>query len=360
MAAGPGTGSGPGRTDAPAPPGAVKRWVLGARPRTLPAAVVPVLVGTAAAHPRFSSAILTGVPSSRAASVSVVHGPRHLPMPSGAWWLAAGALVVALALQVGTNYSNDYSDGIRGTDDARVGPLRLVASGLASAAAVKRAALASFAVAGLVGLMLAWATSWWLLLVGAACLAAGWFYTGGPRPYGYAGFGELFVFVFFGLVATEGTYYVQTEHLGGGAVLAGAVAVGLLATALLLANNLRDIETDRQAGKRTLAARVGRQPAGMVYVACVVLPFVVVLLWGVLALTGVVQPGGPGARTGHTGWVRDALVLLPLLVFPLAVNPIATVTGGAEGRALLPVLAATGRMQLLFGALLAVGIWQWN
>ncbi len=309
-----------------ASPGRVKRWVLGARPRTLPAALVPVLVGTAAAHPRF--------------------GPAGSPV-GDAWWRALGALVVALAIQVGTNYANDYSDGIRGTDDVRVGPVRLVATGLASPGAVKRAALLAFGVAGVVGVWLAAVTSWWVLLVGAACLAAGWFYTGGPRPYGYAGFGELFVFVFFGLVATEGTYYVQTDRLGGGVVLFAAVAVGLLATALLLANNLRDIDTDRLSGKRTLAARVGRRPAGWFYVASVALPFVGVAVWGALATSGVVG--------GH----QPVVTFLPLLAAPLAVGPIRTVRGDATGRALLPVLAATGRLQLVFGVLLSGALWWW-
>jgi len=311
---------------APPTPGPVKRWVLGARPRTLPAAVVPVLVGTAAAHPRYGS----GFPA-----VSLV------------WLRAVAALVVALAIQVGTNYANDYSDGIRGTDDARVGPVRLVATGLAAPGSVKRAALLAFGVAGLVGLWLAAVTSWWVLLVGAACLAAGWFYTGGPRPYGYAGFGELFVFVFFGLVATEGTYYVQTDRFGRGVVLYAAVAVGLLATALLLANNLRDIDTDRQSGKRTLAARIGRGPAGWCYMAAVGVPFALVAVWAVLALTGTVAGHQPG------------VTLLPLLALPLAVAPIRVVRSDAAGRALLPVLAATGRLQLVFGVLLSVALCWW-
>ncbi len=310
----------------PTVPGPVRRWVLGARPRTLPAALVPVLVGTAAAHPRV--------------------GPGF-PDVSHVWLRAVAALVVALAIQVGTNYANDYSDGIRGTDDARVGPVRLVATGLAAPGSVKRAAFVAFGVAGLAGLWLAAVTSWWVLVVGAACLAAGWFYTGGPRPYGYAGFGELFVFVFFGLVATEGTYYVQTERLGGGAVLAAAVAVGLLATALLLANNLRDIETDRRSGKRTLAARIGRVAAGRCYVAAVALPFALVAVWAVLAMTGTVA--------GH----QPVVTVLPLLAIPLAVAPIRVVRSDAAGRALLPVLAATGRLQLVFGVLLSASLYGW-
>ena len=330
--------TGPEMAAARGGPGPTKRWVVGARPRTLPAAVVPVLVGTAAAHP-----LSPGLPTSYAALT-------HVVAPSlwdSTWWRALGALVVALALQVGTNYANDYSDGIRGTDDQRVGPVRLVASGLVSPQAVKRAAMLAFGIAGGVGVALAWATSWWVLAVGAACLAAGWFYTGGPRPYGYAGFGELFVFVFFGLVATVGTYYVQTLRLGGGLVLSASVAVGLLATALLLANNLRDIDTDLISGKRTLAARVGRRTAGWLYVACVVVPFLGVLGWGLLAATGAIAGQHP------------VFAFLPLLALPLAIAPIRTVSGDATGRALLPVLAATGRLQLVFGALLAGAVWLW-
>ena len=323
-------------TPVPTAPGPVKRWVLGARPRTLPAALVPVVVGTAAAHQLGPRIWAHGAPLAGTAL------PRVNP-----WWCALGALVVALSIQVGTNYANDYSDGIRGTDDARVGPLRLVASGLASPSSVKRAALICFGVAGVVGLALAWATSWWILVVGAACLAAGWFYTGGPRPYGYAGLGELFVFVFFGLVATVGTYYVQTVRLGVPVVWFAAVLVGLLATALLLANNLRDIASDTDAGKQTLAVRVGRRAGGWMYVSCVVLPFVAVLVWAVLSVTGTLSA------------TRPPIAFLPLVAFPLALVPARVVNGDAEGRALLPVLAATGRLQLVFGVLLSVALWLW-
>jgi 1,4-dihydroxy-2-naphthoate octaprenyltransferase len=301
------------------------RWVAGARPRTLPAAVVPVVVGTAAAHP-WDGAV---------------------GAPSGAWWRAAGALVVALAIQIGTNYANDYSDGVRGTDRERVGPIRLVASGLASPSAVKRAALGSFALAAVVGLALAWATSWWIIAVGAACLAAGWLYTGGPRPYGYAGFGELFVFVFFGLVATAGTYYVQTRQLGLGVVWFAAALVGLYATALLLANNLRDIETDRVSGKMTLAVRLGRIGAGRLYTSCVLVPFVAVIGWSVWS-----------AAAGLS--VERVLVaLLPVLAVPLVVAPTRIVASDASGRGLLPVLAATARVQMVFGLLLAASLCLW-
>jgi 1,4-dihydroxy-2-naphthoate octaprenyltransferase len=255
--------------------------------------------------------------------------------------------VVALAIQIGTNYANDYSDGIRGTDDVRVGPVRLVAAGLATPAAVKRAALACFGLAAVVGLGLAWATSWWILLVGGACLLAGWFYTGGPRPYGYVGLGELFVFVFFGLVATLGTFYVQTLQLRVTVVWFAAAAVGLVATALLLANNLRDIGTDTVSGKRTLAVRLGRRRCGWLYIACVVLPFLGVLAWGFLSVTGAV------------GSARPVVAFLPLVTLPLVAGPVRLVRSDADGRALLPVLASTGRLQLAFGIGLSIALWLW-
>jgi 1,4-dihydroxy-2-naphthoate octaprenyltransferase len=240
---------------------------------------------------------------------------------------------VALALQVGTNYANDYSDGVRGTDANRVGPVRLVASGLASPAAVKRAAVAAFGVAAGAGLVLAAVSSWWLLLVGAACIAAGYLYTGGPRPYGYAGLGEVFVFIFFGLVATVGTAYVQMGRVTGLAVLV-AVPVGLLAVAMLVVNNLRDVGTDALSGKHTLAVRIGAPATRVLYAACVLLPF------ALAAATAVARP-----------WA-----LLALLAVPLAVPPVRAVVGGEEGRGLIAVLGAGGRLQLLFGALLALGL----
>jgi 1,4-dihydroxy-2-naphthoate polyprenyltransferase len=281
-------------------------WVAGARPRTLPASAVPVVVGTA---------------------VAATEG--HV-----IWWRAAAALVVAVAIQIGTNYANDYSDGVRGTDTRRVGPVRLVASGLAPPGAVRRAAIVSFGVAALAGLALAAAAGWWLILVGAACVAAGWLYTGGPRPYGYAGLGELFVFVFFGLVATVGTAYVQLERITGLAV-AASVPIGLLAVALLVVNNLRDIPGDTASGKRTLAVRVGDRVTRRLYAACVLIPF---------ALLPALAASRPGA-------------LLALAALPLAIVPVRRVLAGEEGRGLIPVLGATGRLQLVFGALLAIGIW---
>lgn len=290
-------------------PGSVKRWVLGARPRTLAAAAVPVAVGTAAGW--------------------WLPGPVHRII----WWRAICALIVALGVQVGTNYANDYSDGVRGTDEGRVGPLRLVASRLASPTAVRRAALLSFGVAAVAGLALAAATSWWLVAVGAACFVAGWLYTGGPKPYGYLGLGELFVFVFFGLVATAGSAFVQYPHLAWLPV-AAAVPVGLLATALLEANNLRDIDGDLLAQKRTLAVRLGRQGAGWLYVGS---------LAGVAVGIGLVAITRPFA-------------LLALLAAPLALPLITTVRSEATGRQLLPVLGGTGRLQLAVGLLLTIGI----
>ena len=289
------------------PPVGWRLWWAGARPRTLPAALVPVVVGTAVAD---------------------VDG-RVL------WWRAALALVVSLALQVGVNYANDYSDGIRGTDDVRVGPLRLVGSKLATPRAVRLAMLGAFAIAAVAGLVLAIATSPWLLAVGAAAILAAWFYTGGPRPYGYAGLGEAFVFVFFGLVAVAGTAYVQTESLTGLAVVAG-VPVGLLATALLVTNNLRDIPGDTVAGKRTLAVRLGDPKTRLLYVSLLGLALVLVPVVAALA--------------------HQPLALIAVGALVPAVPAVRAVRSGAAGRALIPVLGATGRVQLVFGALLSAGL----
>jgi 1,4-dihydroxy-2-naphthoate octaprenyltransferase len=293
-----------------AAPAGWRVWVAGARPRTLPAAVVPVLVGTACT-------------AGRADIVA---------------WRAVAAGVVALALQVGTNYANDYSDGVRGTDrgDRRVGPVRLVGSGLRSPGSVKRAALASFLVAAVAGLALAIAVGWELLVVGALAIAAGWFYTGGPRPYGYLGLGELFVFVFFGIVATTGSAYVQEESLSGLA-LAASVPVGLLATALLVVNNLRDIPGDTASGKRTLAVRLGDRRTRWFYVG---------LLVGAVLMVPVVA--AVGERAGAA---------LALAAIPLGRRPVIAVLGGARSGELVPVLGQTGRLQLAFGVLLALGLW---
>ncbi|NYI99532.1 1,4-dihydroxy-2-naphthoate octaprenyltransferase [Nocardioides thalensis] len=284
-------------------------WLAGARPRTLPAAVAPVLAGTGVA----------------------VH------VDEAVWWKALLALVVSLALQVGVNYANDYSDGIRGTDADRVGPLRLVGSGLASPAAVKRAAFLAFGVAGVAGLVLAATTAWWLLAVGAVSVVAAWFYTGGSKPYGYLGLGEVMVFVFFGLVAVVGTTYVQTEEWSDGGVpaLLAGVGVGSIACAILVANNLRDIPTDRVAGKMTLAVRLGDRLTRWWYAALLVL--------AVAALVAL--------ACCTTWWALLGLVLaLP------AVPAARIVLGGAGGPGLIPVLQKTGVAELLWAAGAAAGL----
>jgi 1,4-dihydroxy-2-naphthoate octaprenyltransferase len=287
----------------------VGEWVGGARPRTLPAAIAPVAVGAGL----------------------------------GAWahafdaWRALLALVVAVALQVGVNYANDYSDGVRGTDEKRVGPVRLVGQGLAAPRAVKTAAWLSFAVAAVAGLVLVLATQeWWLLLVGVASVAAAWLYTGGPRPYGYAGLGEVFVFVFFGLVPVVFTAYVQTLTITAAAVV-GGIGVGLLSCAILITNNLRDIPGDTVARKQTLAVRLGDARTRVLYA--------VVVVGGLLAVI---------VLAALTSW----LVALAVLSGLLAVRPVRIVLGGARGPALIPALKQTGLLLLAYGvaagALLAV------
>jgi 1,4-dihydroxy-2-naphthoate octaprenyltransferase len=244
------------------------------------------------------------------------------------------ALEVALALQVGVNYANDYSDGVRGTDDVRVGPMRLTASKTAAPAAVRNAALLAFAVAAVVGLVLvALAQAWWLLLVGAAAIGAAWFYTGGRRPYGYLGLGEAFVFVFFGLVAVLGTTYTQAGTVSW-ATWAAACGVGALACALLVVNNLRDIPTDAVAGKRTLAVRLGDARTRMLYVGLVAAAMVAVVLIGI----------------GHP------VAFVALLSLLSARNALVTVRSGAGGMALIPVLRDTARTELLYAVLLALGL----
>ena len=280
-------------------------WLAGARPRTLPAAIAPVLVGSGAA----------------ALAGSFRPGRAVL------------ALVVALALQVGVNYANDYSDGVRGTDADRVGPLRLVGSGTASPSAVMWAALSCFGVAALAGLVLALLTTLWLVALGAVMIAAAWGYTGGASPYGYRGLGEVSVFVFFGLVAVMGTTYVQLERLTWPSLL-GGVACGALACAILVANNLRDIPTDTGAGKRTLAVVLGDPRTRAFYGLLIAVAFVVAVV-----------------LVAATPWA-----LLALLAAPLAAAPVGIVRGGAGGRDLVPVLAGTGKLQLAYSALLAVGL----
>jgi 1,4-dihydroxy-2-naphthoate octaprenyltransferase len=287
-------------------------WVNGARPRTLVASVAPVLVGTAAA------------------------GRASL-------WRTLAALVVGLGLQIGVNFANDYQDGMRGVDtDERLGPPRLTSSGLASPRAVLLAALLSIAVAGVAGLALAVATTLWLIPIGAAAMLALWLYSGGPRPYAALGLGEVMVFAFFGLMATAGTAYVQAGRIPPAAWWS-AVAMGFLAVAILEANNVRDISTDRSAGKRTLAVRLGDRRARALYRALVVAAFVTVVL-GVAV--GIVDAG-----YGLSQWA-----LLALAAWPLAIRPVETV-GKAQGRELIPVLTGTAQLQLAFAALLALGLW---
>jgi 1,4-dihydroxy-2-naphthoate polyprenyltransferase len=281
-------------------------WIAGARPRTLPAAAAPVIVGSGAAAQVGGFAI----------------GPALL------------ALLVALALQVGVNYANDYSDGVRGTDLDRVGPLRLTAAGLARPTLVKWAAFGSFGVGALAGLVLVAITGhWWLLAVGAVAIVAAWFYTGGTHPYGYQGLGEVGVFLFFGLVAVLGTTYTQAGRITAPATL-GAVAVGLLACAILMANNIRDVPTDSLVGKRTLAVRIGESRARRAYVAMIWLPLVL------------------GALCAFwSGWA----VLVLLLILPAVLLSL-PVLAGARGALLVPVLASTGKFELAFGVLLALGL----
>ena len=292
---------------APGPAPTLQQWIAGARPRTLPAAVAPVLAGTAIA----------------------------LWVEEAVWWKAALALAVSLLLQVGVNYANDYSDGIRGTDDARVGPMRLVGSRVATPGQVKTAAFAALGAAALVGLVLAATTAWWLVGVGLASILAAWFYTGGPRPYGYLGLGEVMVFVFFGLVAVLGTTYVQTESFELPALYA-AIGVGAFACAILVANNLRDIPTDVEAGKRTLAVVLGDERTRLLYALLVGL--------AVVALVGV--------ALSTTVWTLLALVAAPQVVRSLRV----LLGQRATGPALVPVLQLTGVAELLYAAGLFAGV----
>lgn len=283
------------------PPGSVKRWVLAARARTLPAAMVPVVIGTAVCR------------------------------PWGINWInSVLCLVIALSLQIGVNYANDYSDGIRGTDAERVGPFRLTASRLVEAKSVRRAAFLCFFVAAVAGLYLSYRTSWWFIAIGASAIAAAWFYTGGPKPYGYYGFGELFVFLYFGLVATVGTAYSQDKTFATPAWWLGA-AMGFMACALLEANNLRDVAGDAAAHKKTLAARLGREKASWLYGAWVI---------GTVACI---------AASGHV--VCGALALV------LYIRPLRLAFSDRNGRDLLPLLKLSAQTQLQVGVvvLLALG-----
>ncbi len=281
-------------------------WVAGARPRTLPAAVAPVVVGSGVA--------------------AYLQSFQLLP--------AILALLVAVSFQVGVNYHNDFSDGVKGTDTQRVGPVRLVGQRLAPASAVRTAAIAAFAAGAVAGLALTAVSGvWWLIPVGMASVAAGWLYTGGPRPYGYAGWGEVFVFVFFGLVAVMGTAVTQIGWIPLLALVA-SLPVGLWACAILIANNLRDIPTDTVSGKYTLAVRLGDRRTRVLFVAVLVTAFAVVV-----------------AMMGYTPWVLLALVA----VVPAAA-PVRAVAGGATGPDLVPVLAGTGIVLLVGGLGLGVGL----
>jgi 1,4-dihydroxy-2-naphthoate octaprenyltransferase len=279
----------------------MNKWVIGARPRTLPAALAPVLVATALAG---SDASL-------------------LP--------ALLALIVSLSLQVGVNYANDYSDGIRGTDTNRVGPTRITASGLATPASVKAAAFISFGIGAVAGLGLAIMTSWWLIAVGVASILAAWGYTGGKNPYGYIGLGELFVFIFFGVVATVGTFYVQTETITVDSLLA-SIPMGTFACALLAINNIRDRALDAPAGKKTLAVRLGDRKARIFFAALIALGYVAAL-----------SIGSP--------WI-----LLTLLTAPIALALVRGVLGDVQGRDLIPYLAKTGKLQLLFAIIFSASL----
>jgi 1,4-dihydroxy-2-naphthoate polyprenyltransferase len=279
----------------------MNKWLIGARPKTLPAAIAPVAVATALAG--------------RDASL--------LP--------ALLALVVSLSLQIGVNYANDYSDGIRGTDAERVGPTRITASGLATPSSVKAAAFISFGVGAVAGLALAAMTSWWLIAVGLAAIAAAWGYTGGKNPYGYMGLGEIFVFIFFGVVATVGTFYVQTEEITLDSFLI-SISMGAFACALLAINNIRDRALDEPVGKKTLAVRLGDRRARYFFAALISLGYLATFALG------------------------DFWVLLTLLTLPLSAPLIRGVLGSAQGRDLIPFLAKTGKLQLQFSILLSLAL----
>ena len=279
----------------------MNKWILGARPRTLPAAIAPVVVATALVGADFN------------------------------WFRAALALKVAVWLQIGVNFANDYSDGVKGTDEDRVGPTRLVASGMATASAVRNAAFISFAIASIAGAWLALLTTPWLILIGVISIAAAWGYTGGDNPYGYKGLGDLSVFLFFGVVATMGTYYTQTEKI---TLLSFIVSIpmGALSCAILAINNLRDRPKDALAGKLTVAVRIGDRNARLMYAA-------------LLALA-------------HFAAIATLIptALLTLLVLPMSIAISRQVLSGISGKELIPVLGRTGKLQMVFSILLAIGL----
>ena len=281
-----------------------EQWIAGARPKTLPAAIAPVLVGTSFAG--YNASFL------------------HTFL----------ALTVALCLQIGVNYANDYSDGIKGSDFDRVGPMRLVGSGAATADSVKKAAFISFFVAAIAGLILASRTSWLLIILGAICIIAAWTYTGGPKPYGYQAMGEVSVFIFFGVVATVGTYYVQTESVSREVILA-SFAMGALACAILVLNNLRDLPSDEVAGKKTLAVVIGDKSTRDLYKW---LMFFALVISVALAL--------------FSFYYLFALVSLPLVS-----KSVRAVSAGAHGGELISLLAKTGRIQIIYSIALSFAAW---
>lgn len=279
----------------------MNKWVLGARPRTLPAAIAPVVVASALAGTDFN------------------------------WFRAALALKVGVWLQIGVNFANDYSDGVKGTDTSRIGPIRLVGSGLASAKSVKNVAFISFAIASIAGIWLSLLTSPLLILIGCFAIAAAWGYTGGKNPYGYSGLGEVSVFIFFGLVATMGTYYVQTETITAKSFIV-AIPMGSLACAILAINNIRDRAQDELVGKRTLAVRLGDLQARRVFVALLVVAHIAALVTFIPA------------------------VLLTLLVAPISYSIAQIVLRGVSGKDLIPILGRTGKLQLIFAIVFALAI----
>lgn len=279
----------------------MNKWVLGARVRTLPAAIAPVVVASSLAGSEFN------------------------------WSRAVLALTVGIWLQIGVNFANDYSDGIKGTDDDRVGPIRLVASGLASANSVKRAALVSFLIASIAGLWLSLLTSLVLIPIGLICIAAAWGYTGGKNPYGYRGFGEISVFIFFGIVATVGSFYVQTEKITLMSFIV-AIPMGALSCAILTVNNIRDLDKDKVAGKRTFAVRVGDLKARRIYVSLLILAHIAAVATFIPA------------------------TLLTLIAAPLTFTLSKLVLSQASGASLIPALSRTGKLQLLFATLFAIAL----
>ena len=293
-------------SDISSQPTGFSKWLAGARPRTIPAAIAPVLVGTSLIH-------------NEKRPVNLLNG--------------LAALLVSLLLQIAVNFSNDYSDGIRGTDENRVGPLRLVASGLATAKQVKTAAYLCFVLASISGLFLAYRTSWWLIALGFICIIAAWTYTGGARPYGYFGFGEISVFIFFGVIATVGSYFVQSEKITWRSFLV-SIPIGALSCAILAVNNLRDLPKDALANKKTLAVRIGDKNARRMFVGLIVLAHLTALL-----------------AIFITPWSIATIIFLPISV-KISQN----VMNGAQGPTLIPVLGKVGKLQLMIAATLAIAL----